>query len=80
METHLLAKIDEYDRRYPPRTPVKPLPAANVFAPQPTGATADANGACPPHVVAGVAAALHARLALPIHQRLNRAATRNTLG
>jgi hypothetical protein len=79
VETHLLAKIDEYDRRYPPRTPVQPLPATNVFGPRPTGAD-DGSDVCPPHVVAGVAEALHARLSLPIHQRLNRGATRHTLG
>jgi len=82
VEKHLLAKIDEYDRRFPPATPVEPLPASNVFAPASAGTESSGesgDGACPPHVVAGIAAALQARLKLPIHQRLNRAATRNTL-
>jgi len=83
VEQHLIAKIDEYDRRFPPTTPIHPLPSTNVFAPASASTESSSSGgdggACPPHVVAGIAAALQARLKLPIHQRLNRAATRNTL-
>ena len=100
VEDHLLAKIDEYDRRYPPRASPG-LSPANVFA---GGAEAaakdtadaaaansggtvssslaatDAAAAAVAAGVAGVGEALRQRLDLPIHQRMNRASTRATLG
>jgi len=73
IERHLLAKRDEYDRRFPPSAPstAEQTPEGNVFSSAGGGgAVAEADGCT---------AALRARLELPIHSRLNRGSTVATL-
>lgn len=91
IERFLLPKIDEYDRRFPVRV-APDISASNVFATAAAAAAAAAAGelpaasggggsppSAPAATVAGVVAALRARLDLPMHARMNRQSTRNTL-
>lgn len=83
IENYMLQKMDEVDKQFPP-SPKPQIPPGNVYANsndnQDEQETNSSNGDdIPQTVVKGVLNGLQQRLNYPIHNRLNRQATMNTL-